>query len=281
MFYDTSIFEIHYTAQPNTYRPPYTYTSWSTTTTTPYGQQPPSPRPEPAGNPLMAITPELLARVTRAGASNPTLAHLLQLAASGYATQEQLRTLGLLIQSLAASPEETYPSPSSHASASSNTTRPSNYAYQPQTMNTKQPDLVLEFQEKPSVQFLFPRGAVTYERISSTTHLSRHDVLLTTSLPFEPSPLGSSEPSLNNQLTGSRIVTFRFANVPTPLWDFIEIWVGGPSMVQANERTLENKVHTHRAFRKQTLISCEAQLPTSSEVSSTQTSRRSPSEPNA
>lgn len=47
------------------------------------------------------ITSDLIAQVNAAAMSNPTLANLLGLAASGSATSEQLQTLGVTIQSLA------------------------------------------------------------------------------------------------------------------------------------------------------------------------------------
>lgn len=47
------------------------------------------------------ITSDLIAQVNTAALSNPTLANLLGLAASGSATSEQLQTLGVTIQSLA------------------------------------------------------------------------------------------------------------------------------------------------------------------------------------
>ena len=49
------------------------------------------------------ITPALIAQVNEAASTNPTLQSLLQSAAKGEASQDQLKTLGFFIQSLAAS----------------------------------------------------------------------------------------------------------------------------------------------------------------------------------
>lgn len=50
------------------------------------------------------VTPALIAQVNVAASSNPTLQNLLQVAAAGHASIDQLKTLGLLIQSLAQAP---------------------------------------------------------------------------------------------------------------------------------------------------------------------------------
>lgn len=247
VFPSTSIWEVNYAPPVNVHRLPQPQvSSWNPATQPPSQYSSPS-NSEPSRNPLLAITPDLLARVHRASAANPTLLNLLQQAASGYATHDQLRTLGLLIQSLAASPDDPYSSPSPYAHLYPDMPRPTSFAHQSATTatNKTQLDLVFEFPEKPSVQFVFPRGPITYERVSSATHPTRRDILLTTCLPFELLDLGaSSELPPNDQSFPSQVVTFRFENAPASLWDFIPMWAGGPSMLLASERVLENKVHT-------------------------------------
>ncbi|THH19034.1 hypothetical protein EW146_g2045 [Bondarzewia mesenterica] len=137
IFLDTAIYEVHYLPiVPGTSRPPQpaasyynpsgtwqtgvqygsTYAAYgqyvSTTAPTPARAAPTPPPAAPlamqrASTPFVSsiatdtpITPSLISQVNAAAATNPILANLIQLAASGRATPEQLKTLGLLITSL-------------------------------------------------------------------------------------------------------------------------------------------------------------------------------------
>jgi hypothetical protein len=128
IFPDTSVYEAHYlhstpvpqlppsgSNQPPastwqtassfrapTYTPYFPYAASATPSATPY------PTAQRASTPLVSavasetpITPALINRVNDAAATDPILANFLQLAASGRATSDQLKTLALLIQSLA------------------------------------------------------------------------------------------------------------------------------------------------------------------------------------
>ena len=227
VFYQTTVFKINYyppIQQTPTYHMP--QPSWGSsangaTGTTPYYQ----PVVQPS-NPLITITPELLNRVTVAGTTNPTLASLLRLAASKQATQEELKRLGALIQSLAAIPEETH---------STQTFQ------QPPTAPIKPPDLVLEFQERPGIQFLLPRGPSLCERVESTPESVGRDILLTTCLRV---PKATTPTPPDGQALGEieDVITFRFANPSHEFWNFLLPWVGDST--EENQKIIKRKVIT-------------------------------------
>jgi hypothetical protein len=182
-------------------------------------------QPQEPSNPLVAITPELLNRVIAAGATNPTLASLLRLAASKQATQEELKRLGALIQSLASIPEEVYPT-----------------LQQALSTPIKPPDLVLEFQERGGTQFLLPHGPSLCERVERASGDPGHDVMLTTCLRVPkagaPIPSDAQAPAKETE----DVITFRFANVSLEFWLFLSSWVG--DLAEENQKIIERKVPT-------------------------------------
>src|SRR5882757_7747807 len=128
IFTDTTIYEVHYLSQgpvpsSNTASNPVWQTNVSLAGPQPYNQSsvtsqsstPSAPSttpdiadPQNVATPLISsladvtsITPVLINRVNTAASANPILSNLLQLAAAGHASPDQLKTLGLLIQSLA------------------------------------------------------------------------------------------------------------------------------------------------------------------------------------
>lgn len=212
------------------YTPQSPQTSWGSSTsygTTSYGATAyyqSSSQSQESLNPLVAITPELLTRVTTAGTTNPALANLLRLAASRQATQEELKRLGALIQSLATVPEEVFPT---QPPLQQNTPAP-----------VKPPDLVVEFQEKAGVQFLLPRGPSLCERIESASGDGDHDIMLTTCLRVPKITASTSSDTQPPEETED-IITFRFANASEALWDFLLSWVGDSTKYQ---EIIERKV---------------------------------------
>ena len=230
------MYKINYyppTQQASTYYTPHSsQTSWGSPTpygTTPYGATPYYQSPtqsQDSSNPLVAITPELLTRVTTAGTTNPALANLLRLAAARQATQEELRRLGALIQSLAAVPEEVFPAQAPSQQIPSTPTKP--------------PDLVFEFQERTGTQFLLPRGPSLCERVESASGDGGSDVLLTTCLRVQKAtaPI-SSDPQAPIEETED-VITFRFANASEKFWHFLLSWVGDST--EENQKTIEQKV---------------------------------------
>jgi hypothetical protein len=225
VFYRTAMYKINYyapTQQATTYYTPQSSqaslgpsTSYGATSygATPHYQS--TTQPQEPSNPLVAITPELLTRVTVAGATNPALASLLRLAASKQATQEELKRLGALIQSLAAIPEGVYPT-------------------QAPAAPIKPPDLVLEFQERAGTQFLLPRGNSLCERVESASEEGSHDIMLTTCLRVAKATAPPDETE--------DVITFRFANASQEFWYFLLPWVG--ENTEENQGIIEQKVAT-------------------------------------
>ncbi|KIM70186.1 hypothetical protein SCLCIDRAFT_6461 [Scleroderma citrinum Foug A] len=183
------------------------------------------------------VTQTLVTQVNQAAASNPTLANLLQLAVAGKASADQLKTLGLLIQSLA-------DSPATEANVAQSSTGPAQPKAQPDPNTTTAPaapqyqlqpprefDLVLEFKEVPTDRWTFPRGPAKCEFISMPGFSGAFgDVLLTTVLPFtsasaQPGTIGS-EATSEAQSVAKRIVTFRFKSASTAVWDTVSRWIG-------------------------------------------------------
>lgn len=245
-FYRTAMYRIDYypqTQQASTYYAPQSpQTSWRPSTSygaasygaTPYYRS--ATQSQESSNPLVTITPELLARVTTAGTTNPTLANLLRLAASGQATQEELKRLGALIQSLATVPEEVFP------------TQPS--LQQIPATPVKPPDLVAEFQERVGTQFLLPRGPSLCERVESTSGDGSHDVMLTTCLQVpKATPSVSSDPQAPSEETKD-VITFRFTNASEEFWDFLLSWVGDST---ENQKIIECQVIQSFLLRDRTL----------------------------
>lgn len=239
VFYQTAIYQIKYAPpnqQPTTYyMPQSSQNPWSSSTgtygTTSYGATPyyqSATQSQESSNPLVAITPELLNRVTMAGTTNPTLANLLRLAASKHATQEELRRLGALIRSLAAIPEEIY---STQAPPQQIPTTP-----------IKPPDLVLEFQERAGTQFLLPRGSSLCQRVESASEDVNYDVMLTTCLRVPkaraPTPSDPQAPPEDTE----DVITFRFASASQEFWHFLSSWVGDSTT--QNKEAIEKKVST-------------------------------------
>ena len=116
-FMDTTMFEVHYRPFPVAVSQLTTFAYQPPGNPSPQAVHQPqtlsSPSPTSAGestallsslSSTLPVPPSLISQVNAATTSNPTLASLLQLAASGRATPDQLKTLGLLIQSLASSP---------------------------------------------------------------------------------------------------------------------------------------------------------------------------------
>ncbi|KAG6879850.1 hypothetical protein C0992_010519 [Termitomyces sp. T32_za158] len=197
---------------------------------------------------VATITPALINQVNSAASSNPTLANLLQLAAAGLATPDQLKTLGLLIQSLANS-EAVQPVPASLAATPLSqlpAVTPSSIITPP-VVPVKEFDLVLEFRENPNERWVFPRGLVTCERITNLPAVQALcRAVIRTCLPF-PKPAESETSSVSGQtgpLVGPAIVepqvaTFILERTPLAIWDTISRWAGNEEKFQQNKMKLD------------------------------------------
>lgn len=187
------------------------------------------------------ITPALITQVNAAAASNPTLANLLQLAALGKASPEQLKTLGILIQSLAAATGTAAPYQLPAPAAAPST-----------TLSTvpKEFDLVIEFSEAPADRWVLPRGPVLCERvIEGNVADAAYDVIITTRVPFpEAVSSGNGAASESVKSASPQVLTFRLLRAPLPVWDLISRWVGGEEKMKESRKVLDKLVRTHGFF---------------------------------
>ncbi|RDB28711.1 SWR1 complex subunit swc3 [Hypsizygus marmoreus] len=265
-FPDTVFYEVHYLS-PQTHLPSlpgYAYqpqnSSWQAKT--PYGAyaQPTSTNVAPtsfelekSSTPLISsltavttITPALINQVNSAASSNPILANLLQLAAAGKATAEQLKTLGLLIQSLATS-ESTQILPPSGTSSQTQPTLPSTPSATETSLPSPAPirefDLVLEFRETPYERWVFPRGVVTCETVMDTPGATPYTILKAR-IPFDKAntafiPMSDAPSLANAKDEPAHVVSFRIKRTPPAVWDTIWRWIGGERKIQENRKILE------------------------------------------
>ncbi|KAK0466459.1 uncharacterized protein EV420DRAFT_831383, partial [Desarmillaria tabescens] len=252
IFPGTAFSEVHYLSSQPQSQTPQSYQSasssnsshWAScgnTYSTNAAQTPPPQTNDPQSSaPLLSslssvtiITPALIHQVNSAASSNPTLANLLQLAAAGKASPDQLQTLGLLIQSLAHSPavmsQNAMPQPS----------------YTP--LPAKEFDLVFEFQETSSERWILPRGPALCERkIDSSVKDAAYDIIITTCL----SPTSDSTVTATPIDDKGEVVTFRLIKAPLPVWDMVSRWVGGEEKMKENRIILEQliKNRPHRSY---------------------------------
>ncbi len=211
------------------------------------GPPPPQPQPVTAPPSEAIVTPTLISQVNAAAESNPTLSKLLHTAAAGRATPEELRTLGLLTRSVGIGvdpPPPPAPAPPAPA--------PSQVPEQPAPLIPPEPvkefDLVIEFQERLSDKWVFPRGFVSIEVQQPITSLSsRFDVSMNVALPFSTAS-GSLAAEKGTQLESvpvhqpSRVVTFRWVAVHQGVHELLMRWAGGESKIIRNRQILDDLV---------------------------------------
>ncbi|KAM6498523.1 hypothetical protein JOM56_006471 [Amanita muscaria] len=261
IFSDTIFYEVHYlpTQTPtSSYSTPRPYpTSWQATTpyASSYLQSSSLSASQQASNSiapleLTTVTPALINQVNSAASSNPILANLLQLAAAGTATKDQLKTLGLLIQSLAS--RESAALASAAASQQQNNTGPSTSIPQP---SVKPFDVVLEFCEMPNERWLFPRGPNVCERVDGTAVDGFYDVDITTCIPFKkadgPTTENAEESTSENAKPPEKtpqVVKLRLKKAPFSIWDTLYRWVGGEQEMCKNREHLKDLKGPDRVY---------------------------------
>lgn len=187
---------------------------------------------------VTSITPVLINRVNTAASANPILSNLLQLAAAGHASPDQLKTLGLLIQSLANMEELP-------AAAASRQQPPTAVNYQ-RSPPVKDFDLVLEFREAPAERWVFPRVPVYGER--KPTPSTNQDILLTTCIPFSVAKNSASDISQQPSIEAStespaqHVVSLRLIEAPWAIWDTIYRWIGGEDKLKLSKTQIDSLV---------------------------------------
>jgi hypothetical protein len=223
------------------------------------------------------ITPTLINRVNDAAATDPILANFLQLAASGRASSDQLKTLALLIQSLASAQSSALGGISGSdphsvlnllgARTSSSTPSPSASPAPPSSVPSLHPsgghpipaqtpapttsqapkefDLVLEFPERPYDRWLVPRVPVVCERTPSSGDIEA--VLLLFALPFPKQKPEESESATSTSTDlPQEVVQFRVTKVHQTFWTSLLNWAGGSAKVETNRQILEKIVSISR-----------------------------------
>ncbi|KAG5644621.1 hypothetical protein DXG03_008099 [Asterophora parasitica] len=262
VFPDTTIYEVHYLSSQTQPATGYSYQpsagSWQSKT--PYGSYaPPAPpanklKPfdlEKSSTPLISsltavttITPTLINQVNSAASSNPTLANLLQLAAAGMATPDQLKTLGILIQSLATA-ENTQGLPPALAATPALPplpTAPSAPVVPPPPAPIKEFDLVLEFRESPSERWIFPRGLLTCERTRgcpATGVTTDIVIVIKACLPFTQTNTPENPDTEQSPVGKNEVVTFCIQRTSAAVWDTVSRWAGNEEKMEQNRLKLE------------------------------------------
>ncbi|KAL0063385.1 hypothetical protein AAF712_009694 [Marasmius tenuissimus] len=197
------------------------------------------------------ITPEIVNQVNQAASTNPTLANLLQVAANGQASPDQLKTLGLTIQSLASPSAPAYPFPGlaplpipSSSSGPTLTLAPAGiegmvFPTASTSSNNAEDassspsfDIIIEFRENNTERWLLPRG------ISSVSaHENSATLTVTALLPFSKST--GTAATTSSEETEDRLVEFQLANAPFTIHDSLRRWAGGEGRSKENQAALE------------------------------------------
>jgi hypothetical protein len=198
-FHDTSLFEIQYTN--------------ATLPGAPSSQ--PSFQPSRSSTPSKPgpsdVTPTYLAQISDAALTNKELARLLQLAAANRATHEQIRQLGLIIQSI---PPMAEPVPSANI------------------------DLVLEFRERPADRWIIPRHLAVCElKPLSQPTPDLGEILITVAL-FPHNLPGNTIPG---QSSKPEVVKFRLTKTTPAMRRFVERWAD-PNKAAEHTRALDKLV---------------------------------------
>lgn len=160
------------------------------------------------------ISSVFLSHISQTAATNPQLAELLHLSATQRATGEQIRTLGLIIQAMAAAP----PPPRVQA------------------------EFVLEFRERAADRWLVPRHLAVCERRTLSAGADGPFAILITTALFPTSVLQVD--ATGNYAEAARNpqpVTLRLTNATHAMWEFVQRWISYDK-VDENSRVLDKLV---------------------------------------
>lgn len=208
------------------------------------------------------VPPTLIDQVNAAAATNPILANLLVVAASKRASPEQIRTLTLLVQSIA-HPEPPVPATAEQASIVSasresfpvpppialipRVTTPAPLAATfsalaplaqlppPQPVVPPRPfDLAFEFEHSPTDKWLFPRSPAYCRRIPGA-NFDFYNIEMVVRMPFgtdEDLDAKGERPKLHK-------VTIYFNTATPAIWEMLVNWCGGQDKMDEYRRTLD------------------------------------------
>ncbi|KAI0375148.1 hypothetical protein BV20DRAFT_1110334 [Pilatotrama ljubarskyi] len=229
VFSDTAIYEVHYLPTPADQEADGMRSSLPSSSTQHTSssnvQTSLASIPFPSGT---YVTPALSSKVAIAAESDPTLANLLSAVIKRTASEDQVKTLGFLIQSLESVP----PFGPNSASVDQSPVQSPHRATSPKPF-----DIVLEFHERPSDRFILPRGTVVCELAPSKSGSAYRasDMIITCCLPF----LGTaSTDEETDPVVSPEVVSFRLSRVSQALWDLMVTWAGGPQKIEENRSTL-------------------------------------------
>lgn len=254
-FYNTAIYEVHYLPQPSPQPIPTTSapnpgpsTSEAIPATGPLSPRPP-PQPQPVTAPPSdaIVTPTLISQVNAAAESNPTLSKLLHTAAAGRATPEELRTLGIMIRSVGIGVDPSPTATPAPAATPALPPPPTQIPEPPAPVVPPEPvkefDLVIEFQERLSDKWVFPRGLVSFDVQPPNPILQtgRFDMSMNVALPFPSSEKGAQSEPLPTQ-EPSRVVTFKWTAVHAGVYELFTRWAGGERKINRNRLILDDLV---------------------------------------
>ena len=193
------------------------------------------------------ITPSLISQVNAAAAADPIFSNLLQLAAAKTATEDQLQTLGLLIQSLAAIDHAKKIAAAASLQTPVSSVLPVNYN-QPSPVQTpsKPFDLVIEFRETPCDRWLFSRGTVCAERLPTPNSVINGDILITMCLSNDGKVCVKLDERVNKETapgsSGLYTATLRLKEPPPHIWDMLIRWIGGDEKNALCKKQLQDLV---------------------------------------
>ncbi|KAI0639560.1 hypothetical protein C8Q77DRAFT_1214084 [Trametes polyzona] len=236
VFYDTAFYEVHYlpVIEPPPEDPQNTHASLAS--------QPGSSGdsavqaslasiPFPTGT---YVTPALSTKVSAAAHTNPVLANLLKAVINRTATDDQVKTLGLLIQSLDGVRSLDQPGAASAGEAA--------VPVSPRSSSPRPFDVVLEFHERPSERFVFPRGDIVCELATPKAESAYRssDMVIACSVPFPgaPVPEPTSQTANPPEVIVPEVVTFRLSRVSQALWELMYTWAGGPQKIEESRARL-------------------------------------------
>ncbi|KAF4623497.1 hypothetical protein D9613_002206 [Agrocybe pediades] len=209
--------------------------------------------PAPLISELTSSSPvpqDLIRQVNFAASTDPIFSNLLQLAASKTATQGQVATLGVFIQSLAsmsAALASSSTTPAAKPATPASNEGPSNsvpnyFKITPQVqLPVKEFDLILEFREAPSERWLIPRGC------HPTITRSGQDLILKVAI-SNTGQTPAISPNPNDDPKDQVPLSFCLCDPPYAIWDSVTRWIGGEDRMKENQQFLDSLVVPERLY---------------------------------
>jgi hypothetical protein len=215
----------------------------------------------------------LVAQVNDAAATNSTLQSLLQAAAEGSATVEQLKALGILIQSVAAKSGnmDMFPTLSASSTSSSTVNRVSTVVERPVSVpapSTKQSefhlkltsyvplrihadeaqripervDIIFEFHETPTDRWLLPPDMISFQSHPNGAHPTLRDISLSYLVPFDIFKRDEKTETTMDEDVNKSPAVIHLLQVGRDLVDILSKWVGDEAKSEGSQQKFKQKV---------------------------------------